>query len=242
MMERDDKTIELGHPSYVWRYGQNRRLQLMRSHARLEGARILDVGCGLGLYVRQFRAFSDDVWGVDVDAEKVAMAAQTLPNILQASAEALPFANGSFDVVLSHEVLEHVQDDRRAAAEACRVLKRGGRLLVFVPNRWYPFETHGAFWGGRYHFGNIPLVNYLPDRLRARLCPHVRAYRSRELRRLFEGQTGLVRVHTQVYPGYDKIAARHSALATALRGVTYALEHTPLRRLGLSHFMVFEKA
>ncbi len=240
-MTEHDKTIELGHPSYVWRYGQNRRLELIRRHARLDGARILDVGCGLGLYVRQFRAFSDDVWGVDVDAEKLAEAAHTLPNILLAPAEALPFADGSFDVVLSHEVLEHVDDDRRAVAEACRVLKPGGRLVVFVPNRWYPFETHGAFWGGRYHFGNIPLVNYLPDRLRARFCPHVRAYRARELRRLFDGLPGQVRVHTQIYPGYDKIAARRQALAAALRGLTYALEHTPLRRLGLSHFLVFER-
>ncbi len=241
MAEEADRAIELGHPSYVWRYGQGRRLELIRRHARLEGARILDVGCGLGLYVRQFRAFSDDVWGVDVDEEKVAEASRTLPNILQAPAEALPFPDGTFDVVLSHEVLEHVDDDRQAASELCRVLRPGGRAVVFVPNRAYLFETHGAFWGGRYHYGNIPLVNYLPDRARARFCPHVRAYRAGELRRLFAGLSGRVVVLTQVYPGYDKIAARHRALAAVLRGVTYALEHTPLRSLGLSHFLVFER-
>lgn len=215
MARQADKTIELGHPSYVWCYGQNRRLALIRQYARLEGARILDVGCGLGLYVHQARAFSDDVWGVDVDEEKVAEASRTLANILKAPAEALPFPDGSFDVVLSHEVLEHVGDDRRAVSEAWRVLKCGGRLVIFVPNRWYPFETHGAFWGGRYHYGNIPLVNYLPNRLRARLCPHVRAYTAGELRKLFDGLPGRVVVLTQIYPGYDKIAARHGALAAA---------------------------
>lgn len=240
-MTEADKAIELGHPSYVWRFGQSRRFDLIGRYAQVSGARVLDVGCGLGLYVRQFRTLTADVWGVDVDAEKVAEASRTLPNILQAPAEKLPFPEGFFDVVLSHEVLEHVDDDRQAAAEACRVLKPGGRLLVFVPNRWYPFETHGAFWGGRYHFGNIPLVNYLPDGLRARFCPHVRAYRGRDLRRLFDGLPGRVLVHIQVYPGYDNIAARHSALAGAFRGLTYTLEHTPLRRLGLSHFLVFEK-
>ncbi|HOG45710.1 MAG TPA: class I SAM-dependent methyltransferase [Anaerolineae bacterium] len=242
MTGETDKTIELGHPSYVWRFGQNRRFELIRQAARLEGARILDVGCGLGLYVRQFRTLSDDVWGVDVDEEKVAEASQTLPNIQRAPAEALPFADGTFDTVLSHEVLEHVDDDRQAVHEAYRVLKGGGRLVVFVPNRWYPFETHGAFWGGRYHFGNIPLVNYMPNRLRARFCPHVRAYRARELRRLFDGLPGRIVVHTQIYPGYDKIAARHGALAGLFRGLTYMLEHTPLRHLGLSHLLVFEKA
>jgi len=241
-MTKADKSIELGHPSYVWRFGQDRRFEMIRRYARLDGARILDVGCGLGLYVRQFRAFSSDVWGVDIDAEKVAEASQALPNICQAPAEDLPFPSSTFDVVLSHEVLEHVDDDRRAVREAYRVLKSGGRLIVFVPNRWYPFETHGAFWGGRYHQGNIPLVNYLPGPLRARLCPHVRAYRSGELLQLFEGLLGKVVVHTQVYPGYDKIARRHRFLAGSFRRLTYTLEHTPLRRLGLSHFLVFEKA
>ena len=241
-MQEQDKTIALGHPSYVWRFGQNRRFDLIRRYAHPEGARILDVGCGLGLYVRQFRTLSDDVWGTDIDTDKVAEASQTLPNIRVAPAEALPFPDSTFDVLLLHEVLEHVDDDRRAVAEAHRVLRPGGRLVIFVPNRLYPFETHGAFWGGRYHYGNIPLVNYFPNALRNRLCPHVRAYTVGGLRRLFAGLPGRVTVHTQVYPGYDKIARRNRALAFLFRGVTYTLEHTPLRRLGLSHFLVFEKA
>ena len=171
-----ERAITLGHPSYVWRAGQERRLEMIRSHVPLDGARILDVGCGLGMYVRRFRAFSDDVHGVDVDAERVAAASQSLPNIRQAPAEALPYDDDTFDMVLLHEVLEHVDEDAAALAEAHRVTRPGGRIVVFVPNRWYPFETHGFFWRGRYRFGNIPLVNYLPDPLRNRLCPHVRAY------------------------------------------------------------------
>ncbi len=48
-------------------------------------------------------------------------------------------------------------------SEIFRVLKPGGRLVLFCPNRGYPFETHGIYWRGKYHFGNIPLVNYLPQ-------------------------------------------------------------------------------
>lgn len=240
-MEENDKAIELGHPSYVWRFGQSRRFELIRRHAKLEGASVLDVGCGLGLYVRQLRAHTSDVWGVDIDPEKVAEASRTLPNIRLAPAEKLPFRAGTFDVVLSHEVLEHVDDDRRAVEEAVRVLKPGGRLVVFAPNRLYPFETHGIYWRGRYRYGNKPLVNYLPGHWRSKLCPHVRAYTSRDLRRLFAGLDGQVLVHTQIYPGYDRIATRNRALAIAFRGITYTLEHTPLRLLGLSHFLVFEK-
>ena len=134
------------------------------------------MGCGLGLYVRRFRDLSSDVHGIDVDPAKVREASETLPNIREGSAQALPYASDSFDVVLSHEVLEHLPDDRAAVREAHRVLRPGGRLVVFAPNRWYPFETHGVYWRGRYHYGNIPLVNYLPDRWRGKLCPHVRAY------------------------------------------------------------------
>jgi SAM-dependent methyltransferase len=253
-----DKTITLGHPSYVWGFGQERRLNLIRRFVSLENRSILDVGCGLGMYVQAFRRFSEDVHGVDIDEEKVVEASRTLPNIRVASAEGLPYPDGRFDVVLSHEVIEHVADDRQAILEAVRVLRSpgagegvgtsvgqapvsGGRLVLFAPNRLYPFETHGAYWGGRYHFGNIPLVNYLPDRWRAHFCPHVRAYTARDLRGLLAGLPVRIIVHTQIFPGYDKVVHRHPALGSVLRQVTYFMERTPLRALGLSHFLVVEK-
>jgi len=240
-MGSNDKAITLGHPSYVWRFGQDRRLDLIHRHGELNGKRILDVGCGLGAYVRKMSAFSDQVYGVDIDAEKVAEASRELPNIYQAPAEKLPFSDSFFDDVLLHEVLEHVEDDRTALAEALRVTRPTGRVIIFVPNRLFPFETHGFYWRGQYHFGNIPLVNYLPDPLRNRLCPHVRAYTSGGLRRLFAGLPCRPVVFTEIYPGYDNVAHRRPHLAAFLRGLTYALENTPLRAFGLSHLLVLER-
>ena len=242
------KAITLGHPSYVWGFGQERRLGLIRRYVPLENRVILDVGCGLGMYVQAFRRFSRDVHGVDVDEGKAVEASRELPNICVATAENLPYAPGRFDVVLSHEVIEHVTDDQQAIAEAVRVLRSpgpeeqpGGRLVVFAPNRLYPFETHGAFWRGRYHFGNIPLVNYLPNWWRARFCPHVRAYTRRDLRQLLAGLPVRVVVHTEIFPGYDKVVRRRPAFGRMLRGMTYFLERTPLRALGLSHLLIVEK-
>jgi SAM-dependent methyltransferase len=239
--DREAKAITLGHPSYVWRYGQDRRLAMIEQYAPLEGQRILDTGCGVGMYVRAFRQFSEQVYGIDVDPDKIAEASRELPHLQVAPAESLPFEDGFFDVVLSHEVWEHVKDDRAAAREAVRVLRPGGRLVVFVPNRLWFFETHGAYWRGVYHFGNIPLVNWLPDALRNKLAPHVRAYTGRQLRALFEGLPVRVVVHTQVFPGYDKIVARRPAVGRILRALTYAAERTPLRIFGLSHLLVVEK-
>ena len=240
-VDRAVKAIALGHPSYVWRFGQDRRLAMIEHYAPLQGRRILDVGCGVGMYVRAFRRYSDEVYGIDVDADKIAEASRELPNLRVAPAESLPFEDNFFDVVLSHEVLEHVNDDRAAACEAVRVLRPGGRLVVFVPNRLWFFETHGAYWRGVYHFGNIPLVNWLPDALRNKLAPHVRAYTRKQLRTLFEGLSVRVVAHTQVYPGYDNLVKRSPAIGKLVRSMTYMAERTPVRVFGLSHLLVVEK-
>jgi SAM-dependent methyltransferase len=236
-----DKSISLGHPSYVWRFGQDRRLDLIRRFVPLEGKRILDVGCGVGMYVQKLLAFSSTVFGVDIDLEKARDARKRCELITVAPAEALPFPEGTFDVILLHEVIEHVADDAQALKEAHRLAKDGGTLVVFAPNRLYPFETHGFYLFGRYFYRLIPLVNYLPDPLRRRFCPHVRAYLGRDLHRLFKDLPGRYLAFTQIYPGYDKIAGRWPRLARILRGFTYLLEGTPLRVFGLSHFVVLQK-
>ena len=237
----DDKAVALGHPSYLWRFGQERRLGLIQEYAPLEGKRVLDVGCGVGMYLQAIRAFSERVYGVDIDLERAAQAHHLLPHIVVAPAEQLPFAPGSFDVVLLHEVIEHVGDDRQAIREAHRVLAPGGRMVIFAPNQLYPLETHGIFWRGRYHFGNVPLINWLPGLLRNRLAPHVRAYTAGSLRRLFNGLEVTFVIHTQIFPGYDKIVTRQPWLGRLLRRLTYVLEGTPLRLFGLSHLLVAQK-
>jgi SAM-dependent methyltransferase len=207
---------------------------------RLEGGRALDVGCGVGMYMSAYGQFTPYAFGVEIEGDR-ARRALAYGGVAQAPAEGLPFANAVFDVVLSHEVIEHVADDRASVAEMVRVLKVGGRMVLFCPNRLYPFETHGHYWRGEYYFGNTPLINYLPRQLRDRLAPHVRAYTAHSLRALFEGLPVRIITHTQIYPGYDNIVARRVALGRLLRWGTYRLERTPLRAFGLSHFLVVER-
>jgi len=245
-----DKAALRGEPSYVWRAGQQRRLEMI---VRATGERIkgwiLEDGCGVGTYVEHLSPFGGKVIGLEYDFERAATAGENSPHIINAPCESLPLPSGTFDLILSHEVLEHVQDDRAAICEMIRALrspdpasgKPGGRVVLFVPNRGYPFETHGIYWKGKYYFGNKPFVNYLPRVLRNKLAPHVRVYSRRDLEGLFRDLPVKFIERTVIFGAYDNIIARFGSLGAILRGFLQFLEKTPLKVFGLSHFWVVEK-
>lgn len=241
-MSHYDRAAERGVPSLVWRAGQERRLQMIAKWTRLNDAKVLIAGCGVGTYATEIRhRYTPDVEAFDIEADRVIEARGETPHALIAAAEALPYRDNQFDTILSHEVLEHVLDDRKSIQEMVRVLKPGGRVIIFVPNRWYPFETHGHYWRGEYHFGNTPLINYLPDALRNRLAPHVRAYTAHGLRGLFDGCPVKLVHHQRIYGGYDNIIARLGASGRIIRDTLYRIEGTPLDKFGLSHLLIMEK-
>lgn len=236
------KAAGRGVPSLVWRAGQERRLRMIREAAgeRAKGRVFVD-GCGVGMYLSHLEADARQAVGLDIELERTIEARQIASQVVCGAGERLPFPSNTFDLILSHEVLEHVQDDREAIREIVRTLAPGGRLVLFVPNRGYPFETHGIYWRGRYKFGNIPLINYLPRRLRDKLAPHVRVYSGADLAKLFAGLPVKLVKRTVVFGAYDNIIARLGAPGRVLRAVLQAMESTPLKGLGLSHLWVVEK-
>lgn len=241
-----DKADERGVPSLVWRAGQDRRLEMIKAAAETSqrltpDSRVLVDGCGVGMYLRALQQFTPHVFGLDIEFERVSDSQQYSRLVHVAAGEQLPYPSNYFDVVLSHEVIEHVSDDSLTLAEMVRVLKKKGRAIIFCPNRLYPFETHGHYWRGQYYFGNTPLINYLPDMLRHKLAPHVRAYTANKLKQLIEPLPVNVILHTQIYPGYDNLTARRPGLGKLIRTITYTLEQTPFRYFGLSHLLVIEK-
>ncbi len=237
----ETKAIRLGHPSYVWRRGQDRRLSQVCERVDLRNKRILDVGCGMGMYVSQFRQFSDHVYGVDVDPEKVECASEWLPNLRISAAEELPFDDQSFDLVFLNEVIEHVDDDRQTVQEAYRVLAPGGHIVIYAPNRLYPFETHGFFFRGKYYFRLLPIVaNWVPDRIRGYFAPHVRIYTQGGIVRLFDGLDVEFTTRSHIFPGLDNWAER-GILGRLFRDVMHVVERSPLRVFGISHFIVARK-
>ena len=237
-----DKAAERGNPSFVWRAGQERRLAMVEAAAPLAGKVVVDAGCGIGAYMRAIRERTPLTFGFDIEIERLAEGRRDgIVGMIAAVGERLPYADNSVDVILSNEVLEHVEDDRASAREIVRVLKPGGRAVIFAPNRLYFFETHGIYWRGHYHFGNKPFVNWLPDAARNALAPHVRAYSARALTALFAGTPSRVVSLTQIYGGFDNIVRRLGRLGRIARAFWQGLERTPARVFGISHVVVIEK-
>ena len=107
-------------------------------------SKILEVGCAGGYFLRGLtdQGFSD-VWGIDISAEAIKIArGRGLDRVAVADAAHLPLTDGSCDVVISSDVLEHIAEDAAALAEWSRVLKPGGRLFLFVPAHPFLWSPH----------------------------------------------------------------------------------------------------
>lgn len=116
------------------------RAVLEALRAQCPGGRLLDLGCGTGFVLDLARGIFDSLHGVDVTPamlERVDRAGGV--RLWRAAAEALPFADGSFDLVSAYSFLHHAEDIWRVLSEGARVLAPGGILYADL-------EPHKAFW------------------------------------------------------------------------------------------------
>jgi len=112
--------------------------------------RVLDLGCRDG-YLTQHYATGNVVTGVDIDQQALALARENLGILtiwLDLNHERLPIDDGSFDVVVAGEILEHLVDPASVVGEARRVLTPGGVLIGSVPNSFH-WRARLAFLTGR---------------------------------------------------------------------------------------------
>ncbi len=138
-------------------------------------------------------------------------------------------------------MIEHVEDDRRVVEEVIRVLRPGGIFIQFTPNRGWPFETHGMFLFGKYIWGNVPLLPWLPKVFYKVFAPHVRNYTNRDIMKLFKGLPVEVILHTHVFPGFDGMVRRIGLVGKVVQRLFFFLEKTPLNWFGISHFIIVRK-
>jgi SAM-dependent methyltransferase len=133
----------------------NEHLARYRFAARFaDGRRVLDAGCGSGYGVAEL-ANAAAVVAMDISAEATAYArrefSRTGVHFLQGACESLPFADASFDLVVAFEVIEHLDRWREMLAEARRVLRPHGVLLVSTPNKAWYAESRAAAGPNPYH-------------------------------------------------------------------------------------------
>jgi SAM-dependent methyltransferase len=107
-------------------------------------AAILEIGCSGGPLMQRLRKQGyTDVTGIDVSTSAIELAkARGVPHVSVMDGAALEFNNARFDLVIASDVLEHIEDEGKALREWARVLRPGGRLMVFVPAHSYLWSEH----------------------------------------------------------------------------------------------------
>lgn len=123
---------------------------IKKYHPNIKNLKILDLGCGLGGLVAICQENGIETQGVELDptaAEIAKLRVKQSENILLGDAENLVFSDNLFDVVTSICVIEHVKNPDKYLSEAYRILKTGGRFIIFAPNNLFPWEGHyKSFW------------------------------------------------------------------------------------------------
>ena len=184
-----------------WAWRRRRALLL---HEVNPGERVLDLGCGAGRFVAALRDARADPVGVELAQAALQRARGNVPGAdlrLVAPDGSLPLGHGEVDLVWCSEVLEHVPDTIAFLTEVRRVLRRGGRLLLTVPDH------------GRLKRTLLALAHY--DAHYDPLGEHVRFYTRRSLTRALQA-TGFEEVVLSPLGGTPLL--RPSLVARAIRG------------------------
>lgn len=115
-------------------------LEARRRLAATAAVRVLEIGCGIGLLTRRLLPLLPDVWGIDPSIASLGMAASPGGRLIAADGLHAPFADESFHMVIAVGVLHHVPAGQRDAflAEAARITRRGGVVLLCEHNPWNP--------------------------------------------------------------------------------------------------------
>ena len=145
--ELDELAATYEHPEPYKRFFYGARFQaVLGALDPRAGERILEIGCGSGAYTRELVARGAKVTATEYAPGPLAQAQRNLGQLAAQAelrvedAQRLGFPDDRFDKVLLSEVIEHVPEPNRAIAEASRVLRPGGLLVVSTPSRFSPLN------------------------------------------------------------------------------------------------------
>jgi SAM-dependent methyltransferase len=197
------------------------------------GKMVLDVGCGAGTDLARFARGGANVSGVDISASAIALAKANVDqqgltaDLREADGEHLPFADGTFDLVYAHGVVQYTANDRALVDECRRVLKPGGTAVFQVYNR-------------------LSWLNALSKLMKVGLehedAPVLKKYSIGEFRTLLDGFSD-VRIVEERFPVKSRLHGGWKGLLfnTCFVGTFNALPRAWVRRFGW-HLLAFCRA
>ena len=193
------------------------------------GSRILEVGCGSGRDALRLAEAGAIVTALDYSAGALAAVRQASRtsaccHLVQGNALALPFSDGTFDIVFHQGLLEHFRDPAPVLAENVRVLEPGGMLLVDVPQRWHYYT----------------LAKKLLIAMDRWFAGWECSFSAPELERLVEA-AGLVHVTTYASWPRPGLAYRALRLVLARVGITLPMRPAVLRRAGAALYALQDR-
>ncbi len=126
----------------------------------IRGKRLLEIGCGNGLFLQHCHEAGLLASGLEVDRESYDAAKRQYPHldIIHYDGLNIPKEDQSFDIVVSYQVIEHVEDIEQTLKECSRVLKPGGMMYHTMPN-------YQSFYEGHYQILWLPFLTKNSGRL-----------------------------------------------------------------------------
>lgn len=242
-MKSKQDVLSYGLPSTTDNsFGTSKRINLVKKYVELKNIKILDAGCADANFLKQFKDYSNKVYGVDINPNYLEKAKKNCPdaNFQLANLEKLTFQSNFFDLVFCNEVIEHTKNDYKAVSELWRVLKPGGYLVISVPNRWSFWEGHRATVLG--HDLKIKFfLGFLPRHIRDKMCRESRTYSKRDFFNLFNKFSYKLIYLTHLYPSFDNTESKNKGLAKLLRSFAEILESSSMQVFGQSIFVILQK-
>lgn len=189
---------------------------IVSDHTDLKQAELLDLGTGSGHIAEEFAKQARKVTSVDVADEREVRDGYEFVKVDSAK---LPFKDGSFDVVVSNHVVEHVPDQATHLHELVRVLRPGGVVYLATPNKLWLRDPHYR----------LPFISWLPRRASQR---YLQTFRPGKVWDIYPVSHFQVRRHfrrngAQVHNALPDLVKKQAATLDVWQGAVRALQVVP---------------
>ncbi len=210
----------------------------------------LDIGCGNGFITGFIAPYFDKTIGIDILDNELKIFRKWCRHdskirVLNMSADNMKFPDNYFSLVTAFEVLEHVGNLEKTVSETIRVTKKGGLIIISVPQAWFPFENHGIRIGNKIIRKKFLFLPYIP--VLHRKFSIARVFSSHQLDKYFSHQDlEVVGKTAYIAPQFERNGANGNSWENKLgftRNILENMENLPILKqlVGVSMIKVYRK-